>query len=771
MIAETVAIKTEVVDSFERGIDRESPRTNVKSGGYEDAVNMLLQSATTGGKHPTTLNLDVPLDPLVVWPAGSPTWAAPFTYSTYNPTTFTLSYLTTLLVHRDTGQIHRYDAGAPGTVTNARRGFQGANRRVVPFVYDEWLCVADGRNAPMKYGQHFLWSGQLEGAPYMFPLGARPITPMDGAFVTESWVHTGGNAFVADASVPQGARVGAAALKLVPGGTSTLAWNYFTAPLPAAFATTTSPATISLGSKPFNLTVVTDATYLGRTIRLIATTNTSASLTGIITAVGATTTVNVTSTTGAGTYANWSAYLAGTIDFTTPPKPYGGSNMASVNTNYLLASFVGDSQTLFTGSITIRFQKDASNYFQFTFGPAVSNGAWGTLPALISTATSVGAPDWTTVNSIKITSDTTNAFYMDDFYFLYSDAPPAFAVATSHKGRIVAGGSPVGSTPGEPFLSRLVYSNAGNPDNFPSANVQAMSGGFDSLAETNRITAVHEYQDSVIVGMPSAIFAWTIGDSGAPAKSTISTEHGIDSHRGVCETPNGSLLFPWQRGIYILRSTGRQYVGAKIQPFLEKVALDDPDWTMALIDEGTKTARFWFRTGTGATGVSQGIIFDYVRSQESAEAVWPSTMSQMADWAVPAIINGRRVTLTCRNGDPQIYVLGQGTTGTLPSSLTLPWMATTGSDHVTKWMGCTVAYAASAPVNVSVRYANNPGEFDGAAFSFRRTLPANPTMQESGAILFGGTTRWVQVRFDASAVGFEIFPPVHMIPVPTDRRP
>jgi len=99
----------------------------------------------------------------------------------------------------------------------------------------------------------------------------------------------------------------------------------------------------------------------------------------------------------------------------------------------------------------------------------------------------------------------------------------------------------------------------------------------------------------VIVGTPSAIFAWTVGAAGIPAKSTISTEHGIDSHRGLIETPNGALLFPWQRGIYILRSTGRQFIGAKIQPFLADITTDDMSWSLAVLDEKTKTIRYWFR--------------------------------------------------------------------------------------------------------------------------------------------------------------------------------
>lgn len=691
MLGESIAVQDETTQAFDRGIDRESARTDMRKGGYEAAQNILLASNVSGGKHPVSMKVDTVLDPTIVWPAGNPTWCAPFTYSTYDATNRVLSYSTHLVIHRDSGQVHRYDAGSPGTSTNIRRGFVGANRQLNHYAYDKWLCTVDGRNAPMKYGQHFLWNGQLEPTPFLYPLGSRPVSPLQAtAIAGESWVQTGGNGFRADGVVPMGARVGDGSLLCLPtatgGATSTVTWTY-----------------------------------------------------------------------------------AASVDLTKPPQPYGGDNI--VSTDFLVVSFVGQTAQRTSGSFEVRFRKDATNYFKFTFTPNVDNTAWSTFSAAISTATTVGAPVWTAISSVQfINNDPSTNVFVDDLYFLYRNAPPAGQVATSHKNRIVMGGAPVGSTPGEPFLSTLVWSNTSNPDNFPSSNTQNISGGFESLAKSNTISALREYQDSVIIGTPQAIFAWTVGDAGLPAKSTISTEHGIDSHRGVVETPNGSLLIPWQRGYYILRSTGRQFVGAKIQPILASMALDDPTWTMAVIDEDSKTARIWMRQGLAASSVSTGVVFDYVRAQEAAEAVYPSTMTQMADWAVPAFLNGARVTLTCRNGDPQIRVLGQGT-GTLQSSVTLPWMAAGKSDHVTKWLGCTVAYASTAPVGVYIRYANNPGEFDGAQFTLRRTLPANPTIQETGQILLGGTTRWAQVKFQAESTGFELFPPVHLIPVPTERRP
>jgi hypothetical protein len=700
----------ESVKSFEKGIDRDSPRTKIKPGGYEDAQNMLLLSGVSG-QHPTSMQLDSVLDPLMVWPTGNPQWCAPFSYSTYTAATQVLAFTTELIVARAGGQYHRYLAGAPGTVTNVRRLVNttgtGANVwQINSFVYDKWLCTVDGRNAPMKYGQHFL-ADRAETLPYMFPIGSLPLTACGPSLAGETWTFPIGatpGSLVLDASVPGGgSRVGAASVFL-----------------PANAGTGTTALCTFSGGK----------------------------------------------------------------DFTKAPTPYGGR--AFVSTDSAVFSYMGT--TTASANAAIRYETDAANYFQVSISAALTANTWvlaGSI--LLSALTVVGAPSWANISGIRfINNHATQGMYMDDIYLLYSDAPPSAAVGTSHKDRIVLGGAPlIGAVPS---LGTIVYSNAQNPDNYAAGatnNTQIISGGFESLAKTNQITALREFQDSVIVGTPSAIFAWTVNapalptTASSPAKSTISTEHGIDSQRGVIETPNGSLIFPWQRGFYILRATGRQFIGAKIQPFLTTMALDDPSWTMTVLDETTKTIRVWWRTGANATATSAGIVFDYVLAQETGQAVWPSTMTQMADWAVPVYISGVRSIVYTRSGSPQIFVLNGNTTtgGALTSYITLPWLSRLDDTHVTKWLAATVAYASKVPVDVQIRYANNPGEFDSAVFTTRRTLPANPTITESARIGFGGTTRWAQIKLQATTLdstagqGFEIFPPVHLVPVDTQRIP
>ena len=504
--------------AFDKGIDRNSPRTAIKAGGYEDAVNILLTGASSG-KHPTSLLLDSELDSGVTWPPQNPQWCAPFSYSVYDEATQVLSFNTQLLVARARGHYHSYISGSPGTVASVRRVSQtlGTNPNVWQinsFVYDQWLCTVDGRNAPMKYGQHF-FDASGHTTPYLFPIGSLPISPLVGAIAgAETWAFSSTGEFETDAQlitdgIGTGARVATHSLRIAPSETVRLTFN-------------------------------------------------------------------------------------AARDFVTGPAPYASRDFVNTDSIQFQYYKVADA-----GGLTIRFYKTYNTVYRTYTSTTTTTGAW-TLDSLVRTGADTGGfvdADLGAITDIEfISSDAANSTYVDDLYFLYSDAPPAAQVGVAHKDRIVLGGAPLIGT--SPSLGTLIYSNAEAPDNFATAginNTQAIGGGAESLAKTNQITALREYQDSVIVGTPGAIFAWTVGPTGTPARSTVSTEHGIDSQRGVIETPNGALLFPWQRGIYILRATGRQFIGAKIQPFLANVATDDMSWTMAVLDEKTKTIRFWFR--------------------------------------------------------------------------------------------------------------------------------------------------------------------------------
>lgn len=462
---------------------------------------------------------------------------------------------------------------------------------------------------------------------------------------------------------------------------------------------------------------------------------------------------------------NGSAATFVSRDFLNAPDPYTASPQFA-GTDFMLY------QVFYNGvgaiNILVSFITSAGNSYVFT--TAINPSAnWQQVRVARSTAVVTGAPNWASINQVawsRNAAGTGNA-YIDDNYFLYGNAPPAFGVAEVHRDRIVGSGVPSSST----TLSTNYWSNASQPDYYPAANFQVMSGSADSLAKTNEVTALKEYADAMVVGMPNAVLSWSIGTDGNPTKSTITTEFGIDSQRGITETPAGSLMFAWQRGIYVLRSTGRLYASGKIATYLTNMAMDDASWTIAISDEKTKTMRFWFREGLAATNTTQGFVFDFVLAQERGEPVWPARMTQMADWAVLAYVNGAREVLYSKIGDPQIYRMGAGTTEALDCRFRLPWLARNGRDRLTKWIGLIVPYGATVNVDVYVRYAQNPGEFDAATFAKVTTLAPTTGAVLDGRVLFGKTSRWVQVEFRSAAAGMEIFPPVELIPVDTKRSP
>jgi hypothetical protein len=677
------AAPEEPVESFERGIDLDSPRTAIKKGGYEDAQNMLLACESGGAQHLCTVRLDAELDSGITWPAGNVRWFAPYTFSTFSAGTLTFS--SHLVIARTDGSVHRYDTGSPGTTTLVRRGLSASQDYWTHATYDQWVLTFNGRDAPMKYGQHFLFADQNEARPFLFPLGSKPITPAGPAIALEAWTFGGASAFVADASVP--------------GGGSRVH---------------TSSLLVSPSQNAFN---------------------------------------------------SWTSAR----NFLSGPQPYGGTDFAG--TDFFVFQYF---KSATAGNIRVRFGDDAgANYFEFTVS-TITTGAWTTAALLRSSATTTGAPNWNSIKRVTVfNDDAVNNVHVDDFYMLYANAPAALQVACEHKGRVVGGGAPIAGSASSPALSTLFWSRANFPDEFPAANNQIMSGGFSSLAKTNQITAVREYQDSVIVGTPHTIFAWTVGTDGSPSKSVVTSELGIDAHRAIVETPAGSLLFTWQRGIYILRATGRGYASQKVASLLKSLWLEEPWWTVGAIDERTKTVRFWFREKTNGnpTKTTKGLIFDYVRAQDLGEAVWPSTMTQLADYATSAYVNGLREVLYGRLDSNDIFRLHATSSGTLTSYVRLPWMSREGSDRLVKWMGLVVPYAATSPVTVRLRTASNPEQFEGATFSDILALPATPGVAEPARVLFGSTARWVQVEFRATAFGFEVFPPVEMIAVPTKRVP
>ncbi len=669
--------------AFDRGIDREDARSDIQKGGYDDAQNVLLRCNPQGGVHICAMHGDQKLDSLITWQTGSAIFVAPYTFSTYSGGT--LSFSTHLVIARDSGAVWRYDSGAPGTETLIRRGFTSSQKYWTHMTYGQYLVTLNGRDAPMKYAQHF--AGQGEARPFMFPIGSKPISPIGATITDENWTFGGASAFENDSTV----------------------------------ATNTSTS----GSRVHT-----------QSLREKANTN---------------------------SFNSWTTAK----NFLTGPYPFGGTDFTT--TDFIVFQVF---KSAGTANVRVRLGDDAgTNYFEFTqsVGPSAS---WQKFSLLRSAATTTGTPVYSSIKRMTIfNDDATNDIWFDDLYFLYGNAPPALQVATSHKTRIVGGGAPTAGS-NTPTLDNLYWSRALFPDEFPAANATVVTGGTAALASANQITAVREFGTSVVVGTPSSIQAFTFNSAGDAILQVVTNETGIDSHKSMVETPNGALLYSWQRGIYVLRSTWRSYGSAKIAHVFANLTLTEPWWTTGVFDEKTQTIRFWFREDPSPTQTTNGVVLDYVRAQELGEGVWTSKMTQTADMAIPAIVSGNREVLYVRFNDQNIFRLGTLDQSSLTCYVQLPWMAREGKDRLAKWLGVIVPYAATAGIDVQIRFASHPDQFDSATFASIQTLIATPGMAEQARVMFGNPSRWAQIRFQTTtAHGMEIFPPVEIIAVPTKRVP
>src|SRR5712691_702465 len=226
--------------AFDRGIDREDARSDIQKGGYDDAQNILLRCNPQGGVHICAMANDQKLDPLIVWQTGNAIFVAPYTFATFSAGV--LSFSTHLIIARLNPGVEvavwRYDSGAPGTETLVRRGFN-VNPYWTHAVYSRFLITLNGRDAPMKYGQHFL--GQGEARPFMFPVGSKPISPVGAAITDENWTFGGASAFESDSTVAAntgttGSRVHTQSLRIKPSQNVFNSWtaakNFLTGPYP-----------------------------------------------------------------------------------------------------------------------------------------------------------------------------------------------------------------------------------------------------------------------------------------------------------------------------------------------------------------------------------------------------------------------------------------------------------------------------------------------------------------------------------------------------------
>lgn len=408
---------------------------------------------------------------------------------------------------------------------------------------------------------------------------------------------------------------------------------------------------------------------------------------------------------------------------------------------------------LAAGTIRIRF-RDATTpttkYFEATGTIASGAAGWIRQSWAQSDFTNTGTASWTTIGSFQIFVDSGDFFIFDDAYYIYALAPPAGGLIDLYNQQLMVAGISAD-------LVSLQYSDAGTPDYFPTANIARFSGGRNALEKTDQITALRSYFDELIIGKVNS--AWTFSGTGTNVSiSALPLTLGIDAHRGVTETP-WALHYLFENNIFGSRLTSRGLVSTNISSLLANVDGNKLENVVAIRSDKTHIIRWALQT-TAQTGTrnNRGFLYDYI-----ADA-WVSKYTPDVRYYCRATINGIREIL-CAQYDGYIRRVDVGTDfdGTaIESYVTLPYIQTESPDkhgNVVRWMNGTVYVRGTANVQISGRFADDPSEMDSATFVSLGTITATPD-GDKGFFDIARTSRWIQLRFLASAGSFEILPPV-----------
>lgn len=128
-------------------------------------------------------------------------------------------------------------------------------------------------------------------------------------------------------------------------------------------------------------------------------------------------------------------------------------------------------------------------------------------------------------------------------------------------------------------------------------------------------------------------------------------------------------------------------------------------------------------------------------------------------------ITGTATTLSKSTTAGYIFRIDTGTTfdsASITSYVTLPWTQAPNPqshDKTVQWLDLTAYLKGTATVNVDARFANEPHEFSTATFTTYGTIGATPD-GDKGFVYLGVTSRWMQIRLRATALGFEVQPPI-----------
>ena len=412
-------------------------------------------------------------------------------------------------------------------------------------------------------------------------------------------------------------------------------------------------------------------------------------------------------------------------------------------------------RTAGAGATTVRFRFGNAGdtaYFQRTESLNPAGSSWTRLRVARSLFPIVaGAPVWDTIGKFTIFLDTDEQTYQFDWaYWRYDqdvDGPPVGAFIDMYAQQLVVAGIDTDRV-------LVKYSDVGTPDFFAATNTARFSGGRHVFEKADQITALHSYFDELIVGKVTS--TWTFSGTGSNVStSALPLTIGIDSHRGVMETP-WSLHYLYENNIFGARLTSRGLVSTNVSSLLSTLDADNVQNVVGIRSDRTHTM-YWGYPNIGDTTNARGLLYDYQLD------AWASVFTPAIRYYTRGIVSGTREILAAMY-DTHIMRVGVGTdfNGTaITSYITLPWMKPKDAeqDDVVQWLDATVYKRGAATMNIDARFADDPSEFSAASFTTYASL-ASTQNTDKGFAHLGVTNRWIQLRLRATANRFEVLVPI-----------
>jgi len=474
--------------------------------------------------------------------------------------------------------------------------------------------------------------------------------------------------------------------------------------------------------------------------------------------------------------------------------PLTASEQAAINSQGAVSTWVNQSLSLWydifgvAGAVQLRFFSsppgNPAQYFTATATAAFSQG-WNAVTFLRSSFTEVSSPDWHTIRTVEVVFMTTGDTFvvLDDLLQVYNNSPaPSQLVAVYNGSALLADQVIIDLVEGTTSTDRvrIQTSDVGQINYYPPQNFIRVTGGTQSLEEVDRVSAMKVYAGIVVVGKPNSIFSLT----GAPGQFTLSpfsTEIGIDSHRGMIESPRG-LFFPHANTILALRLTSKDVLSQNVVGSLGDLDANNEDQTVGIRNDETHTLRWSFRQ-VGQTENTLQLWYDYYAN------AWlpPITAYTVKTWFnfIDTVAGTRRLCAVRYDAHIRVCdVLDEFGTATidgapLTSRFRLPYkmrQAQRPNDPPlsTRWVGFTAylrGFASGTVVGVYFRAADHPFALDTKPFAFAGNLTTNPSTDTETFVDFpeGLVNRYIQVELRSAQGQFELLTPTMIHYVPTER--